>query len=73
MTRLIRVDCAKFFFQEAPFNRSRQPHQRLLQINDLIQTRAEQNLLARLPLLVWLHCESLRPPGIESRESPRQI
>src|SRR5665213_2924234 len=73
MTRLIRVDRSKLFFQEAPVDRSRQPHQRVLQINDLIQTRAEQILLASLPSLLWLHREPLRPTQVESRESQLQI
>src|SRR5665811_1807821 len=73
MTRLVRVDRAKLLFQEAPVDRSRQPHQRVLQIDDLIQTRAEQILLAGLPSLLWLHCESLRPILVESRESQLQI
>src|SRR3974377_2312135 len=73
MTRLVRVDRAKLLFQEAPVDRSRQPHQRVLQIDDLIQTRAEQILLAGLPSLLWLHCESLRPTLVESTESQLQI
>src|SRR3974377_326895 len=81
MTRLVRVDRAKLLFQETPVDRSRQPHQRVLQIDDLIQTRAEQILLAGLPSLLWLHCESLRPTqgrehritASDSRESPNRI
>src|SRR5450631_4513240 len=73
MTRLVRVDRAKLLFQEAPVDRSRQPHQRVLQIDDLIQTRAEQILLVGLPSLLWLHCESLRLTRVESRESQLQI
>src|SRR3974377_480415 len=74
MTRLVRVDRAKLLFQEAPVDRSRQPHQRVLQIDDLIQTRAEQILLAGLPSLLWLHCANpLRPTLVESTESQLQI
>src|SRR5450755_3753492 len=73
MTRFVRVDRAKLLFQEAPVDRSRQPHQRMLQIDDLIQTRAEQILLASLPSLLRLHCKSLRPTRVESRESQLQI
>src|SRR5664280_1702910 len=73
MTRLVRVDRAKLLFQEAPVDRSRQPHQRVLQIDVLIQTRAEQILLASLPSLLRLHCESLRSTRVESRETQLQI
>ena len=45
----------------------------LLQIDDLIQTRAEQILFASLPSLLWLHCEFLRSTRVESRESQLQI
>jgi hypothetical protein len=45
----------------------------VLQIDDLNQTRAEQILLTSLPSLLRLHCESLRPTRVESRESQLQI
>src|SRR5665811_326737 len=73
MTRLVRVDRAKLLFQEAPVDHSRQSHQRVLQIDDLIQTRAEKILFASLPSLLRLHCQSLRSTRVESRESQLQI
>ena len=45
---LVAVDRPKPFFQEAPVDRPRQLHQRMVHVDDLIQPRAQQILLAAL-------------------------
>jgi hypothetical protein len=53
--RIIRVDGPKLTFQELPIHRVPQRHQRMLQVDDLIEPRAKQILLSRLPSFRWPH------------------
>ncbi len=59
--RIIRVDLAEPLFQEPPIHRSPQRHHWMLQIDDLIEPRAEQILLSRLPPLRWPHLSLAKP------------
>ena len=75
----VLVDGAERRLQEAPVDRPRQPHQRVLRVDDLIEPRAKQILLAALPPFPWPH-RNLRPSrprqritARDSRESPTRI
>src|SRR6516162_6275180 len=61
-------------------NRSRQLHQRVFHINDLVKPGAEQILLTALPSLAWSHRKSPAPSArarritaSDSRESSKSI
>src|SRR5438270_3213471 len=51
----VRVDRSELLFQKAPVDRSRQLRQRMLHIDDLVEPRTKQILLAALPTLPWPH------------------
>jgi hypothetical protein len=40
---------AQLLLQESPINRPRQPHQRMIEVDDLIEPRPKQILLTSLP------------------------
>ena len=67
----VLIDGAECRFQEAPVDRPRQPHQRVIHVDDLIEPRAKQILLAALPPFPWPH-RTLRQ-RIHGRESRPQI
>src|SRR5262245_51355482 len=73
LTRLVGVDCPEPLFQKTPVDRPRQLHQRVVHVDDLIKPRAEQVLLAGLPLLAWSHrkfpAPSARASGITACDS----
>jgi hypothetical protein len=49
--RIIRVDRPKPPFQEPPIHRTPQRHQRMLEVDDLIEPRAKQILLSQSPVV----------------------
>src|SRR5260370_39470277 len=51
----ILVNGAEFLFQKSPVDRPRQLHQRVVHVDDLIEPRTKQVLLAALPPLPWPH------------------
>ena len=51
----VLVDGTELAVQESPVDRPRQPHQRVIHIDDLIEPRAKQILLAALPPFPWPH------------------
>jgi len=53
--RRIRVNSAKGLLQKRPIDLARKLHHWMLQIDNLLQPRTEQVLLAGLALLPWLH------------------
>ena len=55
LTGAVRVGLPKRPLQECPVCLARQPHQRMAQIDDLVQPRSEQVLFARLTTFPWLH------------------
>jgi hypothetical protein len=55
VTGIIGVDLAEAPFQELPIHRPRQPGQRMVHVDDLIEPEPEQILLARLPSFPWPH------------------
>jgi hypothetical protein len=63
LTGAVRIGLPKRLLPKRPIRLARQLHQRMSQVDDLVQSRSEQVLLARLATLVWLH--SL--PRIDSR------
>ena len=65
------VDGTERRFQEPPVDRPRQPHQRVLHVDDLIEPRAKQILLAALPPFPWPH-RTLRQ-RVQGRESRPEI
>ena len=80
MTRLVGVDRAEPLFQKVPVDRPRQLHQRVVHVDDLIQTRPEQVALAALPVLLRPHLRSSarstqaeRITTSNSKESPNPI
>jgi hypothetical protein len=52
---VIRVDLPEATFQEAPIHRPRQPRQRMVQVDDLIEPGAKQILFTRLSSFPWPH------------------
>ena len=68
--RIIGVDRPKLPFQEPPIHRAPQRHQRMLQVDDLVEPGAEQILLSRLPPFRWPH---LVPRQKHSKASESQI
>ena len=65
-------DAAEPALEEGPVDVLSQPHQRMLQVDDAVQGRAEQILLA---LVSWGRHEHLRPEGvlrIESDPAPKR-
>jgi hypothetical protein len=58
--RTVAVDRAAPLLDEVPRDRPRQARQFMLHVDDLIETGAEQVLLARLTALAWLHRVILR-------------
>jgi hypothetical protein len=68
----ILVNRAESLFQKSPVDGPRQLHQRVIHVDDLIEPRTKQILLAALPPLPWPH---QNPPLItlSSRESWLQI
>jgi hypothetical protein len=65
---IIRVDFAEAPFQEPPVHRPPQRYQRMLHVDDLIEPRAKQILLARLAPFPWPH-PNLRSSIAWSKES----
>jgi hypothetical protein len=63
LTRAVHIGLPERPLQKCPIRLARQLHQRMSQVDDLVQPRPEQVLLVRLATLVWLH--SL--PRIDSR------
>src|SRR5579862_4742554 len=57
----VGVDRPKLAFQEPPVDRTRQLHQRVPHIDDLVQPRTEQIMFAGPAPLAWLHRSFLRP------------
>ena len=53
--RIIGVDRPKLPLQEPPIHRAPQRHQRMLQVDDLIEPGAKQILLSSLPSFQWPH------------------
>ena len=50
-------------FKKPPIHRPRQPHQRMVDVDDLIEPGAKQILLARLPPFPWPHLVPRRSLG----------
>jgi hypothetical protein len=80
MTGFVGVDRAEPLFQKAPINRTRQLHQRVVHVDDLVQTQPEQVVLAALPILLRSHLRSSaqstqaeRITSSDSKESPNRI
>ena len=55
MPRAVMIDGAETLPEEAPIDRSRELHQCMVHIDDLIEPRFEQIVLARLPSLSRPH------------------
>jgi hypothetical protein len=72
MARSVRIDRAEPLLQKAPIDRKRQLRQRMLQIDDLIEPRPEQIVLAAIAPLPWPHRITLHRAdgGRESRPKP---
>ncbi len=77
---LVAIGRSELLFQEAPVDRPGELHQRMLEVNDLIEPRAEQVMLAGLAPLLRPHrnpsVRSARAEGImaaNSRESTNRI
>src|SRR5450432_1027243 len=72
MARSVRIDRAEPLLQKAPIDRERQLRQRMLQIDDLIEPRPEQIVLAAIAPLPWPHRITLHRAdgGRESRPRP---
>jgi hypothetical protein len=71
MTRLVGVDRAELPLQKRPVDRPRQPGERMVKVDDLVEPRAEQVLLARLPALLRLHRKTLRRVLRRRNHTPR--
>src|SRR5882757_6197131 len=71
---------AELLLQKSPVDRPRQFHQRVLHVDDLIEPRPKQILLAAFPTLPWPHrnpsarsYQTKRITASDSRESPTRI
>jgi hypothetical protein len=66
VARLVAVGLTELPFQEPPVDRFAELHQRVVEINDLVEPRAEQIVLAGLPSLLRPHRQSLRPSSSDT-------
>src|SRR5438034_9603579 len=57
----VAVDLAALRLDRTPRHGLRKLHQLMLQVDDLVEPRAEQILLSALTAIPWLHGESPRP------------
>src|SRR5262249_34901459 len=78
LARFVGVDRPEPLLQKTPVDRPRQFHQRVAQVDDLIQPRAEQILLAAHRSLAWSHSKFPAPSvgarritACDSRESTK--
>src|SRR5882757_10072956 len=76
----VLVDRAELLFQKPPVDRPCQLHQRVVHIDDLIEPRTKQILLAALPPFPWPHRnpsarphQAKRSTASDSRESQTRI
>src|SRR5882757_5529212 len=76
----VLVDRAELLFQKSPVDRPCQLHQRVVHIDDLIEPRTKQILLAALPPFPWPHRnpsarphQAKRSTASDSRESQTRI
>ena len=53
--RLSVYTAPNLLFQEAPVDRPRELRQRVIHVDDLVEPRTKQILLAAVPLLPWSH------------------
>ena len=65
---IIRVDRPEPLFEKAPVDRPRELHERVIEVDDLVEPGPEEIALPRLPTFLWPH-ESPRCRLDETRES----